>query len=181
MLSNTILSDGVIALRDITEADCGEDYLCWLQDENVNRFLETRWTEQSIEIIKQFVETMRQSTHSILFAIIFKKNGKHIGNIKIGPISPYYHYADISYFIGDRSYWGNGYATRAIKLASDYAFLQLKLHRIQAGAFDENIGSIRALQKAGFIQDGCLKEKLISPITGKYVDHVVMGKINPYE
>lgn len=180
MLCNTILSDGVISLRDIEFADCGEYYLRWLQDENVNRFLETRWKEQSMETIREFVETTRQSSHSVLFAITLQENGKHIGNIKIGPISPYYHCADISYFIGESDCWGKGYATRAIVLASDYAFQKLQLHRVQAGAFDENVASIRALEKASFVEDGRLREQLISPITGKYVDHVIMGKINPY-
>ncbi len=183
MLCSTVLigSKGDIQLRTIEPSDCTQEYLGWLQDARVNRFLETRWEKQSIPKIQEFVENVRGSEHSCLFAIIAFPGGKHIGNIKIGPIHPHYPHADISYFIGDRSSWGKGYATEAIKLVTEWAFSELGLHKVQAGVFDENIGSIRALQKAGFVQEACYKENLISPISGKYCDHLMFGRINPYQ
>lgn len=174
-------SSGKVRLRTIELSDCTQEYLGWLQDPQVNRFLETRWEKQSIPKIRAFVEDVRKSNHSCLFAILALPQAKHIGNIKIGPIHPHYSHADISYFIGDPSSWGKGYATEAISLITEWAFSELGLHKVQAGAFDENIGSIRALQKAGFSQEACFKENLISPVSGKYCDHLMFGRVNPYQ
>lgn len=181
MICNKILGNlsADIRLRTIELSDCTDTYLHWLEDEQVNRFLETRWEEQSIPKITDFVDSMRNSSHSYLFAILVMPEGRHIGNIKLGPIHPHYSHADISYFIGDRSCWGKGYATQAIKLITEWAFSDLNLHKVQAGVFDENLGSIKALQKAGFVQEACYKEALISPVSGKYCDHLFFGKINP--
>lgn len=179
MIFEKVLGGEHLYLRSIELSDCTNNYLDWLKNEQVNRFLETRWEEQSYAKIRKFIDDMRNSSHSYLFAIVTLPEKKHIGNIKLGPIYSHYMHADISYFIGDCEYWGRGYATEAIKLVTKWAFSDLGLHKIQAGVFEENVGSIKALLKAGFIQEACYKENLVSPITGKYCDHLVFGKINP--
>lgn len=40
--------------------------------------------------------------------------------------------------------------TEAVKLIVDFAFHELKLHRIEAGVMPRNLGSMRVLEKAGF-------------------------------
>ena len=150
-----------VFLRTCRLSDCNETYVSWLDDPVVKQYLETRFSVQTLKSVCQFVEDMLKSDSSYLFAIISNdSNKKHIGNIKLGPIHPHYSYADISYFIGDKSYWGKGIATEAIKLVTNFAFTTLKLHRVQAGVFEHNIGSIRALEKAGFTLEGRLRKKL---------------------
>ena len=169
------LGEGTTVLRPLTEADCNETYLGWLNDCEVNRFLETRWEEQSIDKIVAYVKDIHLSDHSYIFAIehLEKQQNIHIGNIKIGPINYRYKYADVSYFIGEKSFWGKGIATEAIKTISRFGFDNLSLNRIQAGVVGGNIGSIKALEKAGFKYEGCLREKLF---TEEYVnDHLLYG------
>ena len=98
MILNHKISGINIDLRTIELNDCQQYYLDWLNDPEVNQYLETRWYPQSLESIRSFVESMRNSTDSFLFAI--EQNGKHIGNIKIGPIHNIYKHADVSCFIG---------------------------------------------------------------------------------
>lgn len=181
MLSKYELVDGDLTCRNISIDDCNETYVNWLNDKDVNKFLEVRWERQSIDTIKEYAEYMIKSNHSILFAITYGKSKIHIGNIKIGSISEHYHNAEISYFIGKKEYWGKGIATRAIKLVSEYGFNELKLHKMIVGVFDENIGSIKALKKAGFVEEACFKEKLISPINGKFCNHLFFTKNNNKE
>ena len=80
----------------------------------------------------------------------------------------------MSLFIGEKAIWGKGYATEAIALASEYAFNGLNLHKLSAGFYAANIGSIKAFQKNGFIQEGLRKNHRI--YQGAYVDEVLMGK-----
>lgn len=74
---------------------------------------------------------------------------------------------------------GKGYATEAVKLVLEYAFTNLKLHRIEAGVMPHNIGSIRVLEKAGFKKEGISKSNV--KINGKWEDHQVLAIINPKE
>ena len=139
-----------VVLGPAKRSDCTKEYLSWLEDARINQYLETRWEEQSIEKIQLFVESMEKSLDSILFVIIDVSSGRHIGNIKIGPINPNHKYADISYFIGDSNVWGKGYATEVVSLLTSYAFNCLDLENILAGVYESNIGSQRVLEKSGY-------------------------------
>jgi len=167
-----------IYLRSCLVSDCTEEYLSWLNDPQVNQYLETRWDKQSIESISEFVGAMLKSQNDYLFAIITKDDqGKHIGNIKIGPIHPRHTYADISYFLGDRVYWGKGLVTQAIDLVTRFGFDVLGLYRIQAGVYEKNIGSIRALQKSHFVHEATLRKQLLDA-NGNRQDHLFFGRLN---
>lgn len=149
-----------VFLRIVKKEDCNDDYVNWLRDPEVNRFLETRWVEQNIKTIQNFVKQMDVDPRQFLFAIIENNSFRHIGNIKIGPINAQHSFADVSYFIGEKGVWGKGYATEAIMLATQIGFEKLSLHRMQAGVYAANIGSQKALQKAGYQLEGRFKGQL---------------------
>jgi ribosomal-protein-alanine N-acetyltransferase len=162
-----------VALRLVVAADCGSTYESWLADPEVNKYLETRWTKQSQESIRSFVEAMLADPSCYLFAIVDRSSGVHVGNIKLGPISTCHGCADISYFIGDRACWGRGLATAAIGLVTDFGFQSLGLHRIQAGAYQSNLGSAIALERNGFRREGCWRAQLRSG--DGWEDHLWFG------
>lgn len=173
MLYDKELTGEKIKLRIIELDDCNSKYLGWLKDKEVNQYLETRWNEQTLESIKDFVTSIRNSDHSYLFAIIHQN--KHVGNIKIGPIHPIYKYADVSYFIGKKSAWGKGIATEAIKLITDFGFNILGLNRLQAGAFAPNIGSKKALEKNGYKKEAVYRKKVFINSGDEYIDSHMYG------
>lgn len=158
MKTDKILSGRICRLRQIEMDDCNKKYVNWLNDDEVNRFLETKWQMQNLEVVKQFVKSQIESHDSILFAILLKENDLHIGNIKIGPIHEHYSRADISYFIGEKECWNMGIATEAINLVCRFGFHSLDLHRIEAGAYDIAYGSQKALEKNGFMREGIFRE-----------------------
>ena len=63
------------------------------------------------------------------------------------------HSAEIGYWLG-AEHWGRGYATEALIAASDYAFSELDLLRLEAGVFSSNPASARVLEKAGYRREG---------------------------
>ena len=160
-----------ISLRLVVIEDCTPHYLAWLEDPEVNRYLETRWSAQSLETIRAFVTAQLAAEDSYLFAI--EAEGDHVGNLKIGPINPYHGCADLSYFIGKRESWGRGIATAAIRIASSIAFGLLGLYRLQAGAYASNVGSVRVLEKTGFRHEGAWRRQLLGH-EGRE-DHVWFG------
>jgi ribosomal-protein-alanine N-acetyltransferase len=163
----------LIDLRPIAESDCTNRYVQWLSDPAVNRYLETRWTPQDLDSIREFVSRMMRSRDSYLFAIIERGSGQHIGNIKLGPVSSHHRCADISYFLGDRSSWGRGFASEAIGLVVQFGFQTLELHRIQAGLYRSNTGSVKALERNGFRYEGCWRGQLRSG--DEWEDHLWFG------
>jgi len=167
----SLMTTGACQLRSVTEADVSLRYLGWLQDERINQYLETRWTEQNLDSIRAYVRSQIAAVDSALLAIEF--DGIHIGNLKIGPINEHHKCADISYFIGDQAYWGRGLATAAIRRAVAYGFEDLNLHRMQAGVYAGNIASIRALEKSGFLREGLWRQQLSGP--NGWEDHLFFG------
>ncbi len=159
-----------VSLRVVTLDDCVPRYVAWLADPQINQFLETRWRTHSLESIREFVAGMIDSDDNYQFAIIDNATGTHIGNIKVGPIVWNHLYADISYFIGERSCWGKGYGSEAIRLATGFGFQRLGLHRIQAGLYASNVGSGRALEKAGYHKEAVFKGQLKNA-AGAWEDH----------
>ena len=62
--------------------------------------------------------------------------------------------------IGDVFYWlaaearGRGYATKAVRLISDWAFETLELERLELYAHPDNTASQRVAERAGYIREG---------------------------
>jgi [ribosomal protein S5]-alanine N-acetyltransferase len=167
-----------ISLRHVTTDDIGPLYLTWLNDPQVNQYLEVRWDPQTMESIRSFVMRMSGDPDTILLAIIENYTSQHIGNLKIGPINRHHQYADISYFIGNRAYWNNGFATEAIKAALHIGFSDLSLHSIRAGVYGANIASQRVLEKCGFTKRGAYPDEL-ADVTGQRQDHLLYSITKP--
>lgn len=148
-----VITGKLVSLRPITMADVNETYLSWLNDPIVRKYMETR-DKQTMEGLRTWVRKMTQSKNDFPLAIIENDSKRHIGNIKIGGIDWYHKSADVGYFIGEKEMWGKGYASEAIRLATDYAIGKLGLYHIRAGVFEENVASIKALRKAGYTYEG---------------------------
>lgn len=158
----------IIHLRGLRLEDCSQTYVEWLNDPDVNQYLEVKWSKQTLESIRQFVEEQRRSKDSILFAIIENTTKRHIGNMKLGPIHAHYRHGDISYFIGEKSCWNKGMATEAIRLICQFGFEELGLNRIEAGAYELAAGSWRALEKNHFKREGRFRQQIC--FNRKYID-----------
>ena len=166
-----------IYLREVRLSDVSDRYCRWLNDPEVNQYLETRHAKQSLKSIKRYVESKIEKKDEIFLAICLKADGKHIGNIKLGPINPFHRFADVSLFIGEKDCWGMGIATEAISLLAKFAFDELHLNKLAAGCYAGNIGSARAFENAGFRREGLEKSKWFSG--GRYVDGILLGLVNP--
>ena len=168
-----MLSSSRIYLRPVCETDINETYLRWLNNPAVNSYLETRFQPQTLSSLHSYWLSHRDDASSPWFAICLAKQDQHIGNIKLGPINWFHRRGDVSIFIGHQPAWGQGYATEAIKLLSDWAFKSLNLCKLNAGIYAENIGSRRAFEKCGFLQEGTFKDEAF--IDGRRTDVLRYG------
>lgn len=110
------------------------------------------------------------------FGIFLKDTDELIGDISLsGVIHGALENAMMGYAL-DKNHNGKGYMTEAARLVVKFAFDELKLHRIEAGAMPRNIGSIRVLEKAGFISEGISRKNV--KINGKWEDHAFMAIVS---
>jgi RimJ/RimL family protein N-acetyltransferase len=162
-----------VYLRLLEMSDCGERYLTWLRDPEVNRFLETRFVEQTDATIQDFVMEMRKGPDNYLFGIVLIETDRHIGNIKVGGVNHIHKHCEVGYFIGDRDMWGKGIATEAIRLATQFGFERLGLHRCAAVVDVDNPASAKALERVGYKREGTMREKLF--MDGRWSDQYLYG------
>jgi RimJ/RimL family protein N-acetyltransferase len=165
-----------IYLRDVRPADVGPHYYRWMNDPEITQFLESRFFPNSLASLEAYVKAKQGAMDEILFAVLVKDGRQHIGNVNLGPINWIHRYGDIGIMIGEITVWGKGYATEAIRLITGYAFNTLNLHKLQAGCYGINQGSIKAFQKAGFEIEGVKKKQVFC--NGGYMDLVVLGRLN---
>ena len=137
--------------------DISKKYIEWLNDKEVNQYLETRFQVQDNQSCLEFVKRMQEDANEELFAIYTNNNNEHIGNCKLGAINKFHHTAEISFFIGSKSFWGAGYATEVVSHVVQYGFENLGLEKITAGCYESNKGSKKVLIKAGFEVEGFRK------------------------
>ena len=175
LLENNFLRGKNLHLRELRMSDVKENYYRWMNDPETTEFLESRFFPNSLEKIKEFVESVSDGNNPF-FAIIANEGNCHIGNIKLGPINWIHRFADVALLIGEKDYRGKGFATESIRLITDYAFNDLNLHKLTAGCYAANTGSLKAFQKAGFSVEGVRKDHYFHKST--YVDSIMLGIIN---
>ncbi len=67
--------------------------------------------------------------------------------------------AEIGYWLGEH-FWGRGIMTEAVRALTSWGFATLSLERIYAGVFSWNIGSMRVLEKAGYVHEATLENAI---------------------
>ncbi len=152
-----------LMLRNLSAQDASQTYLSWLRDPDVNKHLEVRFANRmDLSDVVSFIESANASLDTILLGIFLKEGGTHIGNVKLGPIVVPHARSEIGFLIGDKGCWGNGYASEAIRSISYYGLEELGLEKITAGCYETNIGSTKALLKAGFSYEARISNHVVS-------------------
>ncbi len=161
-------------LRPLVASDATERYVDWLNDPVVNRFLEIRFRTHTIDSVRTYVNGELGDPFSVLFGIFLAEGSKHIGNIRLGPISPRHLHAVIGLVVGDKEQWGKGYASEVIDVVSVFAFRELGMEKLFAGVYAENQASLRAFLRAGFQQEGVVPRHFL--LDGKRVDALSLSR-----
>ncbi len=159
--TETVLEGEIIRLRYLDEDDATPVYAGWMNAPEINRFLESRFAVQTVDTVRDFIRAARDNEDVHLFGMFLRRDGRHVGNIKLGPIDRRHGTADVGLLVGAADVWGQGVATDAIALVARFATGPLGLRRVTAGAYARNAGCIRAFEKAGFVREGVLRRQVI--------------------
>lgn len=172
-MKRPFLAGKKLYLRALEATDIGEEYVGWLNDPEVTRFLGAGRFPTTPESLRRYLERFQDPATNLIFAIVDKKTEQHIGNVTINHINWVTRTADTGLIIGRKEFWGRGYAFEAWTLLLEYAFERLGLRKIIAGAVDSHAGSLTVLKKLGFRVEGVLRAEYL--IEGEYHDAIRLG------
>jgi RimJ/RimL family protein N-acetyltransferase len=134
-----------VILSQYYEKDISKEYLSWLSDKEINRFLEVRFTEYSEALAKEYVKSCIQSPN-IYFLKIVSSKGDFIGTCTI-TYNENHRTAEIGLMLGDKDFHNR---------------------KVTAGLYINNVGSLRAFLKNGFTIEARLGSQVL--LEGESVD-----------
>lgn len=167
------LIDGSVRLRPLRYAD--RDQLATLANNkkiwnNVRDMFPHPYTLAEAE---KFLDKVKQQEPLITFAIEY--DFQFCGVIGMIPQQDVYRKsAEIGYWIGE-PFWGKGIVTRALALATQYAFDTCHLERIFANIFQGNEASKKVLEKCGFQFEGISRKAVFK--NNMLIDELRYGKL----
>ncbi|MCA5004083.1 GNAT family N-acetyltransferase [Sphingobacterium bovistauri] len=170
------LSTSRLDLVPISLDFCTQQYVSWLNDPEVYRYLETRGNYTLVEL-KEYLSSVIQG-NVLMWAIVTKDSKRHIGNIKIDPINKLHGLAEYGILMGEKEEWGKGYAKEASQSVIDYCFGEnLNLRKITLGVVKDNEVAVKLYENLGFRKEGLYEKHVV--YDGKSYDIVRMAIFNP--
>jgi diamine N-acetyltransferase len=112
----------------------------------------------------EFFERVRTERDRVWFAVVLKEDDRMIGEAGLLRMFHAWRTTDLTMILGDRSAWGEGYGSQAIRLLLDYAFGYLNFHRVAVGVVGFNEPALRFYESVGFRREGLQRD-------GYFCDH----------
>lgn len=172
---NVQMESSRILLRPIQYSDT-DKIISWRNSEEIRQYFiyQEPFTRESHE---KWLREVIFREKGFQFVIVDKQSGEDIGSAYLRDYDKKHQTAEYGIFLDGLKRSGNGIGTEALKLLVDFAFEQLKLHKIRGRIFADNVRSLRISEKAGFEREALLKEEVL--VRGNYRDIVLVGQINP--
>lgn len=146
----------------------------WQTSSEYLRNLDTDFAApQSIEAIREHIQRGSRNSHGVHFHLKTLETDVLIGFVALHNIEWNNQAGLLAIGIGDENFRGKGYGTDALNLILRYAFCELNLNRVGLDVIGYNHQAIRAYEKAGFIEEGRMREAVLR--NGKAYDRVIMG------
>jgi ribosomal-protein-alanine N-acetyltransferase len=79
----------------------------------------------------------------------------------------------VGYWLG-HAHRQRGIVPACLEIASQYALADGGLHRLEAGVYSSNPASMRVLEKAGFVREAVLKQRII--YAGDVLDEIIYAR-----
>ena len=156
-------------LTSFREEHVSDVYVSWLNDPEVNQFLEARFTENTTESVSAYIRTYYGNIEAYMWGIYPNGSDQLIGTATLRSINRNHGSAGIGLMIGKKEYWGSGCATEALGLVAEYAFDVLGLHRLAEESCGPNHSINFTLRRFGFTLEGKMRQANVMG-SGEYAD-----------
>lgn len=143
-----------------TDPECCK-YLSWDVHKNID---ETR------SVIQSWIN--EYDNGGLNWIAELKDTHEVIGSISAITISKKHFTAELAYCYGSK-FWGNGYATEALRTVIDYLLNDCGFYLIEARHISGNPASGRVMEKAGMHKDAVLRDRRINKLTNERNDSII--------
>ena len=164
-----------ITLGPLMPTDFGAMFR-WINDADAAR-LDLAYRPTDWSTFYSWTESLSKDQTRIVFSIRKLNEPPSIGFVGFSCINAVHRSADLSIRIGEEADRHRGYGTEAIRLALDFAWRHMNLHRIALTALAHNERAIRTFEAAGFEREGLSRSACF--IAGRWCDVVTMGALSP--
>ena len=164
-------SDRLVHLRPIRREDSGLLYE-WITDRELVLLNSSYWPVSEIDHEK-WLESMLIRRSDLVIFVIEDLDGHALGTCQLVNINWIHRSAELQIRIGVKTNQGRGLGTAAVKMLCEFGFEDLGLRRISLFVWAGNLRARRAYEKAGFLEEGIMKEAAF--VDGNFEDIVVMG------
>ena len=127
----------------------------------------------SVAQTKVELEKLLESEDDFFFLIYTLEDDTPIGTIELDGIVWAHGEAWLGIGLGERTLWGRGYGTDAMRVVLRLAFEELNLHRVTLNVFEYNTRALRTYARLGFRVEGRVRQALLRE--GRRWDLVFMG------
>jgi ribosomal-protein-alanine N-acetyltransferase len=127
----------------------------------------------SVEEFERFIawtHRRRAAGQSVCFGVVPGGLDSAIGLFQIRAISPGFETAEWGFALGS-GYWGTGLFPEAARQVINFAFDELRAHRLEARAAVRNGRGNGALRKMGAVAEAVLRRSFVQ--SGQYFDQVL--------
>lgn len=170
-----ILETERLILRQLAATDAQDSFLFLSDEENIRYYDPAPMTQ--LEQAEKSIERHRRrfaQYEALRWGITLKGENRVIGN------GGYSWDADnrlavLSYILA-KHYWNKGIMTEALTAMIQFGFEHIHLHRIEAQVASPNLASARLLEKLGFQEEGCLRDRQYA--NNQFVDERIFALIN---
>lgn len=133
----------------------------WYADAGFLRLMDARAARpQTQEELGKWLEEAQKDPNGYLFGVRPLDSDELLGFIEVDGILWGQGVGWLGVGIGQRDRWGKGIGTEAMRLALDFAFGELNLHRVQLTVFEYNDRAIAVYERLGFRREGVYRECL---------------------
>lgn len=146
----------------------------WLRDPEVIEYsLSAFQTMKTNQQIDHWFATVLQSDRDFNLGIFLEETNELVGYAGISGISKTNYSGEYFILIGEKNYWGKGVGTATTQQIVSLGFTTLQLNRIMLTVSEWNSGGIKAYSKAGFTEEGRLRQAACRQ--GVFHDKIVMS------
>lgn len=131
----------------------------WLNDADVTRLLFMGLFPANLESLMAQWERDRSNPEEVTFAVCDQASNCFVGTTGLYRIHWVMRTGEFRVFLGDKKVWNGGLGTECAKLMVVYGFEKLNLNKVWLGVNADNVGGLKAYQKAGFVHEGVLRQE----------------------
>ena len=172
-----IFKGKLVRLSAFDHEELGKAYTAWTRDSELQRLFSSgasalHSAKAGVAFFEKMIKDDSPAHH--FFSIRALEDNRLLGDINLDVVNDWgSRDSFVGLGIGNRTDWGKGYGTDAMKIILRFAFTEINLRRVTLTVFEYNPRAVRSYEKAGFRHEGRLRGALLRD--GKRWDMLYMG------